>query len=529
VKFRITADRKFLQVSDSTELELEQLEHSFTKKVDNWFILKKKIPHWDGEVRFVDKFGRVPIGLWQEVKKLSDKYNFHLEIEGGADLFSNADYKPEEFNLWARDFFKDAGDFYPRDYQLEATRRVLKYRYCTEEISTSGGKTLIAFMIFQYLFDKGIIKKLLYVVPNINLVTQTEEKFYEYIDRCGKRPRWRSACVFGGAKNGEEDNNRYSLAKKEKEDKTINITFGTFQSLTKKSLDYFSEFDAVCVDETHHAKANSIKSILVKCHNAKYKFGLTGTLPKEDSCDSFIIQSYLGPKVYELFSADLISAGNATPVHVIGIELDYLDLELKKKLYELRNVTKEKDGVEKDGSKLLNLEKDTAREDRKRFNYICGMINKSTKNSLVLFSDIKNSYGRSIYDWMRENTSKNAYYIDGGTKAENRDYYKKKMEEEENVIIVASVGTFSEGIDILNVHNLFIVESNKSEYIVRQILGRGMRLMPGKEIIQVIDFSDNYECGSGFQRKNYLMRHADERERIYKEKKFPYKRFKVKL
>jgi superfamily II DNA or RNA helicase len=265
---------------------------------------------------------------------------------------------------------------------------------------------------------------------------------------------------------------------------------------------------------------------LVKCHNADYKFGLTGTLPKEGSCDSFTIQSYLGPKVYELHSADLINAGNATPVHVIGIELDYLSQKMKKSLYDLRNVP----GDEKDGAKLLNLEKDTAREDRKRFKYICETIAKSTKNSLVLFGDIKNSYGRSIYDWLRENTEKNAYYIDGGTKADNREYYKHKMEEEEDVILVASVGTFSEGIDILNVHNIYIVESNKSEYIVRQILGRGMRLMPGKEVIQVIDFSDNYQYGTDkYQKKNYLMRHAEERERIYKEKKFPFKRFKVKL
>jgi superfamily II DNA or RNA helicase len=511
VKLRVTADKKFLQVVDSTQLELEQLQHSFTKKVDNWFIIKKKMKHWDGEVKFIDRYNRVPLGLWQEVKKLADKYHFHLEIEG-ADIFTNKDYDRDDFDHWANEYFREAqkDNFYPRDYQLEATRRILKYRFCTEEISTSGGKTLIAFMFFKYLFDKGLIKNMLYVVPNINLVTQTEEKYYEYEDRCGKRPSWKSDCVFGGRKS---------------EGPLANIVFGTFQSLSKKSVDYFSQFDAVCIDETHHAKANSIKTILVKCHNADYKFGLTGTLPKEGSCDSFTIQSYLGPKVYELHSADLISAGNATPVHVIGIELDYLDSKLKKSLYDLRKVP----GEEKDGAKLLVLEKDTARDNRKRFNYICNTIAKSTKNSLVLFGDIKNSYGRSIYDWLRENTEKRAYYIDGGTKVDNREYYKHKMEEEEDVILVASVGTFSEGIDILNVHNIYIVESNKSEYIVRQILGRGMRLMPGKEKIQVIDFSDNYEYGSGYQRKNYLMRHADERERIYKEKKFPFKRFKVKL
>ena len=77
--------------------------------------------------------------------------------------------------------------------------------------------------------------------------------------------------------------------------------------------------------------------------------------------------------------------------------------------------------------------------------------------------------------------------------------------------------------------NIFIVESYKSEFIVRQVLGRGMRLMDGKEKITVIDFCDNYEYGTGYQRKNYLMRHADERQKIYKEKRFPYKRFKVKL
>ena len=43
--------------------------------------------------------------------------------------------------------------------------------------------------------------------------------------------------------------------------------------------------------------------------------------------------------------------------------------------------------------------------------------------------------------------------------------------------------------------------------------------MKGKERIIVIDFSDNFEYGSGYQKKNYLMRHADERQRIYADKK----------
>jgi superfamily II DNA or RNA helicase len=283
----------------------------------------------------------------------------------------------------------------------------------------------------------------------------------------------------------------------------------------------------ICVSNCHHTVAQSIKTLTVKSYNAKWKFGMTGSLFKEGTVGSFNIQAYLGPNVYTLNSHQLIDEGNATPVNIIGIELDYISTEIKKTLYDLRNVETD----EKDGAKLLNMEKQIARDERKRLVYICNTISKSTKNSLVLFSDIKNNYGRDIYDWLRENTNKTVLYIDGLTPVENRDNYKKRIEGESDVIIVASIGVFSEGIDILNLHNIYIVESSKSEIIVRQILGRGMRLMPGKEKITVFDFSDNfyYTGKNTYQCKNYLMRHASEREKIYKEKKFPFKKFKVKL
>jgi superfamily II DNA or RNA helicase len=511
MKLIITEDKKFLRVEDSTQLEIEQLESSFTKKPDNWFIIRKKLPHWDGEIKFIDRYSRIPLGLWGEVQKLAKKYNFPLNIEG-KEYLTDKDFNEEDFDSWVVDHFEHS-KLNPRDYQNEAARRALKFRICTEEISTSGGKTLIAYMIFRYLLDRKRIKKMLYIVPNVGLVEQTEDKFFEYEAGAGiKNIPWKSVGIYGGSERRNEAE--------------ANVVFGTYQSLAKKSLEYFGQFDAVIVDETHHAKANSIKTILVKCYNAQWKMGLTGSLPKEGSCDSFTIQAYLGPMVYQLHSHKLIEEGNATPVHVVGIEMDYLSEDVKKNLYELRMQKAD----EKDGSKLLNLEKQIAREDRKRLLYVCDIISRAKKNALVLFADIKNSYGRNIYDWLRENTEKNAYYIDGSTEAERREFYKKKMEEEENVVLVASIGTFSEGIDILNVHNIYIVESNKSEIIIRQILGRGMRLMDGKLKITVFDFSDNYQYGTHqWQKKNYLIRHADERRKIYKEKRFPYKLFRVKL
>ena len=510
MKFKVDNSHNFLMLIDCTSLEYDQICYSFTKTVDNFYILKKKLPYWDGKVSFFDtKFSRVPIGLFKELQNLCKEFHFPLEIDG-IEYIYDKDFDESSLSEWVNTYFEEA-DITPRDYQIEACIRLLKFRRCTSEIATSGGKTLVAFMIFKYLFNKGLIKKMLYITPNVNLVSQTEDKFYEYEDRCGKKPNWKSMCVYSGAK-------------KEKEEP--NIIFGTYQSLTKKDLTFFQDIDIVIVDETHHSKNSSIKKILVSSHNATFKIGLTGTLPKEGSIDSFTIQSYIGPCVYEIKSCDLILAGNATPISVIGIELDYLSIDMKKKLYDLRNVSAD----EKDGVKLLNLEKDIVRDNPKRLKYVCETINKTTKNALVLFADIKNEYGRKIYNWLRENTNKTIYYIDGSTDNKNREYYKQQMEEHNDVIIVASVGVFSEGIDILNVYNIMIVESHRSEFVIRQILGRGMRLMSGKEKVNVIDFCDNFEYGTNkYQRINYLMRHANVRRQIYKDRGFPYKRYKRPL
>jgi len=513
MKLKVTEDKKFLQITEGSKNEIDQMQASFTKKVENFHFIKKRFNNgWDGTVKFIDKYDRIPIGLWMEVKNLAKKYNFQLSIVDN-DIIPDPNYNEKEIDVWISEFFKDS-KIKPRYYQIEALKKAIQYKYCTEEISTSAGKTLIIYMFFKYLWEVKGLRKFLVVVPNVDLVEQTEDKFYSYDEMAGFIENdWKSVGIYSGSKSRKHENE-------------ANIIFGTYQSLSKKDLNYFSKFDAVIEDECHHAKNASSKKILVQSYNAQYKFGVTGSMPKAGTTDSFTIQAYIGPVVYKLTSDKLINEGNATPVKILILELDYLEEEKKEKLYKLRMVPAE----QKDGSQLLNLEKQLAREDRKRLLYICNTIAKVNKNSLILFGDIKNEYGKTIYNWLRENTKKNVYYIDGGTKSEIRELYKRKMEEEEDVSLVASVGTFSEGIDILNLHNIFTVESSKSQIIVRQILGRGMRLMPGKDEITVFDFADDYRYGNHkYQRNNYLIRHSNERALIYKEKKFPYKKFMIKL
>jgi superfamily II DNA or RNA helicase len=187
---------------------------------------------------------------------------------------------------------------------------------------------------------------------------------------------------------------------------------------------------------------------------------------------------------------------------------------------------------EVDGTKMLEIEKRLVIENQARFKFVCDFIIKTTKNTLVLFQNVKDSYGRRIYDYLREaTTDKNIYYVDGGTSIELRDNYIANMKVGENKILVATYGCFSTGISINNIYNIFFVESYKSEKIIRQSIGRGLRLFEGKEKVNIIDFVDDFSTGTGekYKNKNYLIRHSEERLKVYQEQGFPYKIYNVKI
>jgi hypothetical protein len=61
VKAKVTTDNHFLQITECSDLELDQIKHSFKKRISNWRfhpLVKKKV--WDGYITFIDKYNRIP-------------------------------------------------------------------------------------------------------------------------------------------------------------------------------------------------------------------------------------------------------------------------------------------------------------------------------------------------------------------------------------------------------------------------------------------------------------------------------------
>ena len=506
IKFNLSEDNQWLILAQCTEeVEKKQVELSLTKKIHNWYfhpLVKKKI--WDGSINFIDKrgpFWKIPIGLWSEVLEIGKEYGYEFHIEGIENLFLT-DLKLEDFKAWVDEFFKDS-DIEPREYQIEAAWKIVKFRYSVSEIATSSGKTLISFMIFAFLKSQGYIRKFLMIVPSTNLVIQGTEDFEDYgIDQIGSKIQQ----IGGGSKMREG----------------CDVVIGTFQSLVKKDREYFEEFDAVFIDEAHHTNSTSIKKIMANCMHTGWRFGLTGTLTKRGSADHLTIQQYLGPVLVEISPDFLFRNNYATPVAIKIVILDWLSAEYKDKMAELKSSSEKMEGND-----LYNLERKLVISNKARLNYIVDFINKTSKNSLVLFQSVKDEYGRNIWNGIREtNSSKEAFYVDGDTNEQLREEYKSRMETGENKVLIATYGTFSTGISINNLHNIFLVESYKSEVLIKQSLGRGMRKMEGKEKVNIIDFVDDFST-VGY--KNYLMKHSEARIAIYKNENFDYKIFRVTL
>ena len=120
---------------------------------------------------------------------------------------------------------------------------------------------------------------------------------------------------------------------------------------------------------------------------------------------------------------------------------------------------------------------------------------------------------------LRNKSTRRIFYIDGGTDKNLREEYKAQMESGEDKILVASFGTFSTGINIKNLHFVSLTESFKSDVIIRQSIGRGLRKHDSKDKLTILDFVDDFRIENFV---NYLYRHSKKRREIYDEQKFPY-------
>jgi superfamily II DNA or RNA helicase len=162
-----------------------------------------------------------------------------------------------------------------------------------------------------------------------------------------------------------------------------------------------------------------------------------------------------------------------------------------------------------------------------RNNFISNLALDQDGNTLVLFQFVE-KHGKPLYDLILNKAHKRRkiFYVSGETDTDTREHVRKITEEQKNAIIVASLGTFSTGINIRNLHNIIFASPSKSQIRVLQSIGRGLRKSEDGSATTLYDISDDI---SWEKRKNYSLLHSFERLKMYQKEQFEYKTVQLEI
>ena len=476
-----------LVIKDEVNIKIEGLPLDARKKLANTFKYENptaryhpayKLGRWDG---MVSMFGLGGNGYLSQLEKVMEiLYNNHIDIDEVEDLRITGKIEFEEIT---NSYWADQGKVWPighrfagepimlRDDQIEVVNRFFTSTQALQEVATGAGKTIMTATLSHCAEKYG---RTIVIVPNKDLVTQTEE---DYINV--------------GLDVGVYYGDRKDLGKTH----TI-CTWQSLNVLDKKSKNWdlelaltLAEFldgvKTVIVDEVHMAKAEVLKNLLtINLCNAPIRWGLTGTVPKDDFEAQPIFAS-IGPVVGGIKAHQLQEMGILSNLHVNIAQL--IDLpEFKSYAEELKYLVTNPD----------------------RMKYIAKLIKglSESGNTLVLVNRIDS--GKQIIELLDD-----AVFISGEVKGTKRQEEYKEHATNDNKITVATYGVASVGINIPRIFNLVLLEPGKSFVRVIQSIGRGIRKAEDKDFVQIWDLTSTCK---------FAKRHLTTRKKFYKDAKYPF-------
>ena len=454
----------------------EELKEYFTFMVPGYnFMPAFRNRMWDGKIRLYNNVNKtLYAGLVPYLYKFAEERGYKVD---------DKTYKPDDkFTVEDAQAFCNTLSlpFTVRDYQLEAFAHAIQKRRSLLLSPTASGKSLIAYLIVRYLDLKTLI-----LVPTTSLVLQLAKDFVEY----GMDPDLIHTVMAGDEKTSDRQ-----------------IVISTWQSQHKINSNALKDYRLVIGDEAHQFKAKSLTSIMSKIKTCEYRYGMTGTLDGTQT-HKLMLEGLFGPVKHVTRTKDLIDKKQLADFSIKVLLLEYSKAD--RQFMKGSNYQDEIDF-------LINNDS--------RNKYITNLSLSLEGNSLVLFQRVE-SHGKVLYDLIREK-SDNVYFVYGGTDAKSREEVRAIIEQESNSIIVASYGVFSTGVNIRNLDNIVFASPTKSRIRNLQSIGRGLRRSDTKHSATLLDVADDLSM-KGY--KNYTLKHFMERLKIYRDEKFEYKIYNIKL
>ena len=443
---------------------------------------------WDGKIRlFTVMSGELPAGLYNHLISFGEKRSYEIVVDdspyGKPNNYNKVDVK-ELYN-----YIESLGMPYQiRDYQFDAVSIGIHRKRGVILSPTGSGKSLIIYALMRWYLENNV-KMVLIIVPTTSLVEQMSGDFKDY-----------------GFDVENEVHKIYSGKDKVTQKRVV---VSTWQSIYKLPKAWFSHFGMILGDECHGFKSKSLMSIMNKATEAEYRFGTTGTLDGAQTHE-LVLQGLFG-KIYRVTTTKALQDN---------------DTLAKLKIKRIALTYPEK--ARKDfGPKTYQEEIDFIVGNQYRNNFIRNLALDLKGNTLILYNYVE-KHGKPLFNIIRDKADENrkVFFVSGNTDTSDREAIRGIVEGMSNSITVASLGTFSTGINIRNLHNIVFASPSKSQIRVLQSIGRGLRKSDDGSTTTLYDISDDI---SWRNRKNYTLLHSFERLKMYQKEEFEYSTVKLDI
>lgn len=426
-----------------------------------------KTGNWDGKESLFQEDGNtflymasVVFDLLEEIGIDVDEIDFNDKRPVDIDI--------PDFGDVCEDIIKDETGFSLREHQTRAVNVAMQELKGVILASTSSGKTAITLAISKIL-DPHI--KVLITVPSKYLADQT----YEYYENSGLSvvrlgdipPKKRAKAI---------EDHRHIICTNKMLQTSRELFDGLVFALIRDEVHEFGEVDAeICREELR---------------NCPIRLGLTGSLPTSKMRQERI-KAHLGgevlikispkemtdKKIVSEATIDLILTENKTMQDLSNS--DYWDWEAEFQYYMTNEMRL--DGI---AHYIKNLPE---------------------KNTLILCHPqageilCKHFNGRNITEETKNST--------------RREWLSEFDSTEEPYYLCASFGTAATGVSVNQIQRVVLLDIGKTETLILQAVGRGMRLDGKTNKVEILDITSNTKYG---------LRHRDSRIKLYKREKFKY-------
>ncbi len=270
------------------------------------------------------------------------------------------------------------------------------------------------------------------------------------------------------------------------------------------------------VDEAHEAKGASIRKIMDMLHDTPVRLGFTGTTDDVD-LHELVLTGLFGPIKTFIRTREMIDRKFSSDLTLKVIVFNY-DEDVRQ--HFAKKTTKVNNTEYKTEVEFLISNDD-------RNNFIANLA-QSLKGNVLVFYNFVDKHGQILYDKIleRNDEGKKVHFVYGDVSVDDREIIREHTETTRNNIIVASYGTYSRGINIVNLDYMIFAFPSKAKVRNLQSIGRGLRRGEEKDHVTLFDLADDFCTAT---RKNHTYNHLEKRLKIYAKEGFKYKIYKVKL